>query len=164
MKLTKRQQELKRKHGTPLEFSRAVRKAEDQGVITANEANAGIRRYQWDWTKPVGKLGKMEKGLRALGVATIMAENRVKCSKLSEPERDALLKGALKTIRGLQQVEEESTWISVDHKPEKLGWYLGWTGGSHFGLLHALVLWDGERWNGSIRLTHWMPLPKGPQS
>lgn len=50
-RLTERQQELKAAHGTPKQFAKAVRAAAGQLLITNDEADEAIRKYNDKWAR-----------------------------------------------------------------------------------------------------------------
>jgi hypothetical protein len=47
--MTKKQEELAEKHGTPEQFEKAIWKACDDLMITTQEAVAAINGYKYEW-------------------------------------------------------------------------------------------------------------------
>jgi len=54
-------------------------------------------------------------------------------------------------------------WQPISEEPVESGFYLGYLK-SQKTLSIMIVYWNGEHWNYTRHLTHWMPLPQPPQA
>ena len=60
MGLTPKQETLKRKHGTPVEFHYALIKGWQDGFITMRELDNGNRKYRLEWDRAGRRKGRRD--------------------------------------------------------------------------------------------------------